>query len=85
MKVLNMKLSSGSGGVKAFFDVETSEGFVIKGFKVAEGKNGLFIGVPSEQDKNDKTKYWDRVQMPKEVKDQLTNLALQEYNNHSAG
>lgn len=79
MKVLNMKLSSGSGSLKAFFDVETAEGITIKGFKVADGKNGLFVGVPSEQDKNDKAKYWDRVLMSKELKAELTDLALQEY------
>lgn len=79
MKVLNMKLSSGSGSLKAFFDVETSEGITIKGFKVADGKNGLFVGVPSEQDRNDKTKYWDRVLMPKELKDELSTMAMQEY------
>jgi len=79
MKVLNMKLSSGSGNLKAFFDVETAEGMTIKGFKVADGKNGLFVGVPSEQDRNDKTKYWDRVLMSKELKAELSDIALQEY------
>ncbi len=79
MKILNMKLSSGSGSLKGFFDLETSEGLTIKGFKIAEGKNGLFVGVPSEQDKNDKTKYWDRVLVPKELKPELNDLALQEY------
>jgi DNA-binding cell septation regulator SpoVG len=83
MKVLNMKLSSSPGSLKAFFDVETSEGITIKGFKVADGKNGLFVGVPSEQDRNDKTKYWDRVLMSKELKDELTNLAMQEYSKMS--
>jgi DNA-binding cell septation regulator SpoVG len=81
MKVLNMKLSSGSGNLKAFFDLETAEGMTIKGFKIADGKNGLFVGVPSEQDKNDKTKYWDRVIMSKELKTELSDLALKEYSN----
>ena len=79
MKILNMKLSSGSGSLKAFFDLETSEGMTIKGFKIADGKNGMFVGVPSEQDKTDKTKYWDRVLIPKEMKEELNDLALKEY------
>lgn len=79
MKILNMKVSAGSGSLKAFFDVETADGITIKGFKIADGKNGLFVGVPSEQDKNDKTKYWDRVLMPKETKEEVTNLAMKEY------
>ena len=79
MKVLNLKLTAGTGNLKAFFDLETAEGITIKGFKVAEGKNGLFVGAPSEQDKNDKTKYWDRVLMSKELKQELTEMALQEF------
>ncbi|MEW6062005.1 MAG: septation protein SpoVG family protein [Bacteroidota bacterium] len=79
MKVVNMKQSSGSGSLKAFFDLETAEGITIKGFKIADGKNGLFVGVPSEQDRNDKTKYWDKVLMSKELKEELTGMAIQEY------
>lgn len=79
MKVVNMKQFSGSNNLKAFFDLETSEGIIIKGFKIADGKNGLFAAVPSEQDKNDKSKYWDKVVMSKEMKEQLTSMALDEY------
>lgn len=79
MKVVNMKLSNGTGGLKAFFDLETSEGITIKGFKVADGKKGLFVGVPSEQDKNDKTKYWDRVVLSKDLKEEMTTQALHEF------
>jgi DNA-binding cell septation regulator SpoVG len=79
MNVVNMKQFSGSNGLKAFFDLETSEGITIKGFKVAEGKSGLFVGVPSDQDKNDKGKYWDKVLMTKEVKETVTKLAMAEY------
>ena len=79
MKVLSMKQFSGSNNLKAFFDLETSEGIVIKGFKIADGKNGHFVAVPSEQDKNDKSKYWDKVIVPKELKEQLTSMALEEY------
>ncbi len=79
MKVVNMKQFSGSNNLKAFFDLETTEGIVVKGFKIAEGKSGLFAAVPSEQDKSDKSKYWDKVVMTKEQKQALTELALQEY------
>lgn len=79
MKVQNMKQFSGSNNLKAFFDIETSEGITIKGFKIADGKKGLFVGVPSDQDKNDKSKYWDKVLMSKELKQELTDLALEEY------
>ncbi|MBP9211555.1 MAG: septation protein SpoVG family protein [Bacteroidetes bacterium] len=81
MNVVNMKQFNGSNNLKAFFDVETSEGITIKGFKIADGKNGLFVAAPSDQDKNDKKKYWDKVKMPKELKDNLTKMALDKFSN----
>ncbi len=77
MKVLNMRLAQGTSALKAFFDVETGESITIKGFKVAQSATGLFVGMPSEKDQNGK--WWDKVIMPKELKAELTELALQEY------
>jgi DNA-binding cell septation regulator SpoVG len=77
MKVLNMRLAQGTSAIKAFFDVETSESITVKGFKVAQSATGLFVGMPSEKDQNGK--WWDRVLMPKELKTELAELALQEY------
>ncbi|HEY6950932.1 MAG TPA: septation protein SpoVG family protein [Bacteroidota bacterium] len=77
MKVLNMRLAQGTSALKAFFDVETGESITIKGFKVAQSATGLFVGMPSEKDQNGK--WWDKVIMPKDLKAQLTELALQEY------
>lgn len=47
------------GKIKASADLETSEGIIIKGFKVAEGSNGLFVGFPSQ--KGTSGKYYDIV------------------------
>lgn len=77
MKVLNMRLAQGTSALKAFFDVETGESITIKGFKVAQSATGLFVGMPSEKDQNGK--WWDKVIMPKELKAELQELALQEY------
>ena len=44
------RMNKGSWGkLRAFFDVETQEGFVMKGFKLVEGINGLFVGMPSQK------------------------------------
>ncbi|MAT56606.1 MAG: SpoVG family protein [Melioribacteraceae bacterium] len=69
--------------VKAFFDIKTQEGIIIKGFKIIEGANGLFASVPSTKAKDDK--YYDDVVFPtKEMKDKLNEMALEAYNkNHS--
>ena len=47
------------GKTRAFFDITTKEGFEVKGFKVVEGINGLFVGFPSEEykDSGGETKY----------------------------
>ena len=52
---------------------------VVKGFKIVEGINGLFVGNPSEYSKKD-DKYYDRVFIPKELKDELEKEAIKEYN-----
>ena len=53
------RINRGSWGkVKAFVDVKTAEGFEIKGFKVVEGSNGLFVGMPSESYEEDGETKW---------------------------
>lgn len=79
MQVKNLKAFSGQNSLKAFFDVETSEGVLIKGFKLSDSKNGLFVGVPADQDRNDKSKYWNKVIMTKEQLSDLLEQAKAEY------
>ena len=65
------------GKVRAFFDVQTEEGFTMKGFKLVEGINGLFVGFPSQ--KGNDEEYRDTIWADKDLKDELTKLAIQEY------
>jgi len=67
------------GKLRAFFDVRTTEGIVIKGFKLVEGVNGLFVGMPSQKGKDDE--FFDTVFMEREARDKLNDLAMDEYNN----
>ena len=83
------KLEDGQfGKLKAFFDLRTEEGIVIKGFKVVEGVNGLFVGLPSQKDKendeNGQPVYRDTVFMERITRDKLNDLAMDEYNNPSS-
>ena len=66
------------GKVKAFFDLETEDGFTIKGFKVIEGANGLFAGFPSQKNKDDE--YNDTIFADKTLKQKVNQLALEHYN-----
>ena len=65
------------GKIKAFFDLQTEDGFTIKGFKLVEGINGLFIGFPSQKGSDDE--YHDTVWADKEVREQVIELAKREY------
>ena len=78
MKVTNLRKYDGDSKLRAFFDVETEEGMVVKGFKIVEGINGLFVGNPSEYSKKD-DKYYDRVYIPRELKDELEQEAIRAY------
>jgi stage V sporulation protein G len=83
MKIVRMNhLKSNSGGkTAAFFDIQTKDGITIKGFKVINGANGLFVSAPNEKGKDGK--YYETVILPKELKDQVDKLAMDEYNKSS--
>ena len=84
MKIVNLRKYDGDSNLKAFFDVETSEGMVVKGFKIVKGSNGLFASNPNEYSKKD-DKYYDRVFIPREIKDELEKDAIKEYGGDSGG
>ena len=76
------RMNKGSWGkIKAFFDLQTEDGFTIKGFKMVEGTNGVFVGFPSQ--KNNDDEYHDTVWADKDVKEQVVELAKREYENPS--
>ena len=65
------------GKIRAFFDVRTEEGFVVKGFKIVEGSSGPFVGMPSQ--KNPSGEYFDSVTVNADLKTELTRLAMETY------
>ena len=66
------------GKVRAFFDIRTQEGFIIKGFKIIEGINGLFVSMPSQKGKEDE--YFDTVWVERELREELNQVSLDAYN-----
>ena len=75
------RMNKGSWGkVRAFFDLKTDEGFILKGFKLVEGINGLFVGFPSEKKDGD-DEYRDTIWAERELKESVTNVAKAYYNN----
>ena len=71
-------MNKGSWGkVRAFFDIHTDEGFTIKGFKLIDGINGLFVSLPSQKGKDDE--YFDTVYVAPEIREELNHVAIQTY------
>jgi len=81
MKISRLNPYNGTNKTRAFFDAVTEEGIELKGFTLVDGPNGLFVSSPKEKGKDGK--YFDRVILPKPLKDELTTLALAEYEKHS--
>ena len=69
------------GKLRAFFDLKTNEGFVVKGFKLVEGISGLFVGMPSTQGKDGE--YYDTVFADKDLREELQQVALRAYGQES--
>ena len=88
MKIKNMRKPNEEGQwgkVKAFFDVENS-GFEMKGFRLVEGINGLFVSMPSRKgtDEAGNDKWFDTIWIEsRDIREKLTTLAVTEYNNNS--
>ena len=65
------------GKIRAFFDLRTDEGLVVKGFKIVEGSTGPFVGMPSQKGNDDQ--YYDTVIAEAELKQEITRLAMEAY------
>ena len=68
----------GSGATKAFCDLSILGSLVIKGVRIVEGENGLFVSMPSEAGKNGKW-YNTVVPISREVKDEIEKIVLEAY------
>lgn len=78
MKIVRMNKLNGEGKTVAFLDIQTDDDIIIKGFRLVNGSNGLFLASPDEKGKDGK--YYDKVILPNELKEKLTQLAIDEYN-----
>ncbi|MGB2600301.1 MAG: SpoVG family protein [Candidatus Omnitrophota bacterium] len=79
LKVERIHRLEGDGPVKAFCDLLILDAFLVKGLKVVEGKNGLFVSMPQEQGRDGK---WYDTFHPtsKEMRKGLEELVLEDYN-----
>ncbi len=80
MKIVRMNplQQEGNGKLLAFFDIQTNDEIVIKGFRLLNGTNGMFISPPNDKGKDGK--YYESVILPKEMKEDLQKMAINEFN-----
>ena len=77
VEVAQIRRLDGEGKTKAFCDISVS-GFVIKGFRVVDGKRGLFVSTPRRQGKDGK--WYETVQLlDEETRTGLNELILEAY------
>jgi stage V sporulation protein G len=78
MEVTRIHKLEGTGPTKAFVDLAIEDAFIIKGIRIVEGKDGMFVSMPREEGKDGK---WYHVVVPlkREIKDQIEKIVLEAY------
>ena len=64
------------GKIRAFFDISTN-GFTMKGFKLIQGENNLFVGLPSQ--KGNDGEYHNTIWCEETTGKKLEQLAITDY------
>jgi len=68
--------------VRGYVDITINDVILIKGIRIIDGKNGLFISMPSEKAKDNQ--WYETVRcLNKDIKEQIRDTVLEAY--HSNG
>jgi stage V sporulation protein G len=79
IEVARVHRIEGDSSLKAFADVMIEDAFVIKGIRVIEGKNGLFVAMPKSEGKDGK--WYEIVKiLDDKVKEEFEKAVLEAYN-----
>ena len=85
MRVEDLKIAvarihklDGDGATKAFADISIADAFVVRGLRIIEGKDGLFVSMPRESG-NDGKWYNTIIPLSREVKDEIKKICLEAY------
>ena len=78
VKVERIHLLDGEGSTKAFCDLLILDTFMVKGLRVVQGKDEMFVSMPREQGKDGK---WYDTFFPvsREMRKGLQELVLESY------
>ena len=84
LNVERMYTFDGDGPLKAFADLTINDAVLVKGFRVVDGKKGLFVGMPRQGSKSGK--WFDAVKpLSKSVHAHLARTVLEAYATETAG
>ena len=84
LSVKRMVRFDGTGALRAFADLVIGEALLVKGLRVVEGKNGLFVSMPRQQGKD--AKWYDSVvALSKEAKQEIGRVVLEAYEQEAVG
>ncbi len=78
IKVLKVHRINGDNRIKAFVDISINDALLIKALRVIQGKNGLFVSMPTEQGKDEK--WYERVRcLNNDIRDEIAKAVLAAY------
>lgn len=81
IKIIKVHRLPEGGKIKAFVDLGINDALLIKGIRVVDGKEGLFVTMPSELGKNQR--WYERVRcLNKDLKMQIRHKILAAYQEH---
>ena len=78
MEITRLHRLDGDGATKAFFDLAIGDAFIVRGYRIVEGKDGLFVSAPREEGKDGKW-YTVVIPMKREVKEGIERLVIELY------
>ena len=79
IEIANIYRFDGDGSIKAFCDIIVSNILLIKGLRIMEGRNGLFVRMPAKAGKDGK--WYESIRpMSKEIRDALNEVIIKAFN-----
>ena len=78
VSVDRIHILEGEGTTRAFCDIKILDSFVLKGLRVVNGKEGLFVSMPRNQGRDGKW-YENFIPLSPETRKDLQDIVLEEY------
>ncbi|MFH1771663.1 MAG: septation protein SpoVG family protein [Candidatus Omnitrophota bacterium] len=77
-KVVRIFKFNGKSATKAMCDISINDDFIVKGFRIVEGKKGLFVSPPQDEGKDGKW-YSRAFPVSEQTKEALSSTILSAY------